>query len=81
MPSVVPLFHAMKPGRTVRLTRRISRGNPPDDARKAAEEALELARRYGERGNETEALRSSANVPRPPPGLISLLRARLSSRP
>jgi class 3 adenylate cyclase/tetratricopeptide (TPR) repeat protein len=32
-------------------------GNRPDDARKAAEEALELARRYGERGNEAEALR------------------------
>ncbi len=32
-------------------------GSRPDDARKAAEEALELARRYGERGNEAEALR------------------------
>jgi tetratricopeptide (TPR) repeat protein len=32
-------------------------GNRPDDARKAAEEALELARRHEERGNEAEALR------------------------
>jgi tetratricopeptide (TPR) repeat protein len=32
-------------------------GSRPDDARKAVEEALELARRYGERGNEAEALR------------------------
>jgi tetratricopeptide (TPR) repeat protein len=29
----------------------------PDDARQAVKEALELARRYGERGNEAEALR------------------------
>ena len=32
-------------------------GGRPDDAKKAAEGALELARRYGERGNEAEALR------------------------
>jgi tetratricopeptide (TPR) repeat protein len=32
-------------------------GNRPDNARKAVEEALELARRHGERGNEAEALR------------------------
>jgi class 3 adenylate cyclase/tetratricopeptide (TPR) repeat protein len=32
-------------------------GDRPDDARKAVEEALELARRHGERGNEAEALR------------------------
>ena len=32
-------------------------GNRPDNARKAAEEALELARRHEERGNEAEALR------------------------
>jgi tetratricopeptide (TPR) repeat protein len=32
-------------------------GGRPDDARKAVKEALELARRYGERGNEAEALR------------------------
>jgi class 3 adenylate cyclase/tetratricopeptide (TPR) repeat protein len=32
-------------------------GNRPDDARKAVQEALELARRHGERGNEAEALR------------------------
>jgi len=32
-------------------------GSRPDDARKAVEEALELARRHGERGNEAEALR------------------------
>jgi hypothetical protein len=62
MPSVVPLFHAMKPGRAVRLTRRISRGNRPHDARKAAEEALELARRYGERGNEAEARGNEAEA-------------------
>jgi tetratricopeptide (TPR) repeat protein len=32
-------------------------GRRPDDAKKAAEEALALARRHGERGNEAEALR------------------------
>jgi tetratricopeptide (TPR) repeat protein len=32
-------------------------GSRPDDARKAVKEALELARRYRERGNEAEALR------------------------
>jgi tetratricopeptide (TPR) repeat protein len=32
-------------------------GGRSDDARKAVEEALELARRHGERGNEAEALR------------------------
>src|SRR5262249_36040305 len=32
-------------------------GSRPDDARKAVEEALELAQRHGERGNEAEALR------------------------
>src|SRR5262249_46763184 len=32
-------------------------GSRPDDAREAVEEALELARRHGERGNEAEALR------------------------
>jgi tetratricopeptide (TPR) repeat protein len=32
-------------------------GSRPDDSRKAVEEALELARRYGERGTEAEALR------------------------
>jgi tetratricopeptide (TPR) repeat protein len=32
-------------------------GSRLDDARKAVEEALELARRHGERGNEAEALR------------------------
>ena len=40
-------------------------GGRPDVARKAVEEALALARRHGERGNEAEALRSSADV-RPP---------------
>jgi tetratricopeptide (TPR) repeat protein len=32
-------------------------GRRPDDARRAVEEALELAQRHGERGNEAEALR------------------------
>ena len=32
-------------------------GSRPDDARKVVAEALELARRHGERGNEAEALR------------------------
>jgi tetratricopeptide (TPR) repeat protein len=32
-------------------------GGRPDDAMKAVKEALELAQRYGERGNEAEALR------------------------
>jgi class 3 adenylate cyclase/tetratricopeptide (TPR) repeat protein len=33
------------------------RGSRPDDARKAVEQALDLSRRHGERGNEAEALR------------------------
>jgi tetratricopeptide (TPR) repeat protein len=44
-------------------------GNQPDDARKVVEEALELARRHAERGNEAEALRvlgeCTASGPRP----------------